>query len=103
MSGTFHHMSLLYSAPQLQQRGSAVGTMRPHDAQGRRGAIVSRPHAPHARPGAAAPQNGHERAGAAPWPCTSKLIARQAAGAALPVSAASIAIPCSRLPGIPMR
>jgi len=44
MSGTFQRMSLLKTAPQLMQAGSALGVMRPHFAQGRRGAFASRPH-----------------------------------------------------------
>jgi hypothetical protein len=46
MRGTFQRMSLLKTAPQLQQLRSAVGVNRPHFRQGRRGADGSRPHRP---------------------------------------------------------
>lgn len=107
--GIFQRISLLKTAPQFQHVRSLLGTIRRHFTQGRRGAVVSRPHEPQNCAAAGALQNGHMRPGGCAAVCTpagdclwSKLIAasRQAA---LPVRAASIAIPCSRLPGIPMR
>jgi hypothetical protein len=56
MSGIFHHMSLVKPAPQFQQTRSLLGTIRSQRAQGRRGAVVSRPHAPQNRSAAGAPQ-----------------------------------------------
>lgn len=46
MSGTFQRKSLLKTAPQFRQAGSAEGVTRPHCGQGRRGADGSRPHRP---------------------------------------------------------
>ncbi|HZB46158.1 MAG TPA: hypothetical protein VE360_12970 [Pyrinomonadaceae bacterium] len=63
MSGIFHHMSLAKPAPQFQQTRSLLGTIRLQRAQGRRGAVVSRPHAPQNRAAAGAPQKGHAREG----------------------------------------
>ena len=109
ISGIFQRMSLLKTVPQFQHARSLLGTIRRHVPQGRRGAVVSRPHEPQNCAAACAPQNGHARPGicAAMWPpagdclCSKLISASRQAG--LPVRAASIAIPCSRLPGIPMR
>ena len=63
MRGTFQRMSLLKTAPQLRQAGSALGVTRPHLGQGRRGAFASRPHCAHSHVPAAsgAPQYGQGR------------------------------------------
>ena len=60
--GIFHHMSLVNPVPQFQHAASPVIDIRPHLRQGRRGAEVSRPHAPQYRPGAGAEQYGQGRA-----------------------------------------
>ena len=59
MTGIFQFKSLLNFKPQLQQTGSLVGTMRLHLEQGRRGAVVSRPHQLQIRVLEVPPQNGH--------------------------------------------
>ncbi len=62
MSGIFHDMSLLNFAPQFQQTGSTVWDIRLHLGQGRRGAVVSRPHQLQICEFVAPPQNGHTTA-----------------------------------------
>ena len=107
--GIFQLISLLKAVPHFGQTRSLLGTICRHRPQGRRGAVVSRPQEPHTCAAADAPQNGHARPGkcAAVRPpagdCLSSKLIPASRQAALPVRAASIAIPCSRLPGIPMR
>jgi hypothetical protein len=59
MTGIFQFKSLLNFAPQFQQTGSRVGTMRLHLEHGRRGAVVSRPHQLQICVLVVPPQNGH--------------------------------------------
>jgi hypothetical protein len=59
--GIFQRISLLKTAPQFQQERSLLGIIRAHLLQGRRGPVVSRPHAPQNCATAGAPQNGHAR------------------------------------------
>src|SRR5688572_17091507 len=68
--GIFQLISLLKAAPHFGQTRSLLGTVCRHRPQGRRGAVVSRPHEPHTCAAADAPQNGHARTGkcAAAWP-----------------------------------
>ncbi len=44
--GIFQRMSLLKAVPQFQHARSPLGTIRRHFPQGRRAAVVSRPHEP---------------------------------------------------------
>jgi hypothetical protein len=59
MTGIFQFKSLLNFEPQLQQTGSLVGIIRLHLEQGRRGAVVSRPHQLQICVLDVPPQNGH--------------------------------------------
>ena len=69
ITGIFHLRSLLGMAPQFQQALSLLGTVLPQDAQGRRGAVVSRPQAPQSRSGAGVVQKGQVRPVDTPVPC----------------------------------
>ena len=89
MSGIFHHMSPVKPAPQFQQTRSRLGTIRLHLAQGRRGAVVSRPHEPQNLSAAGAPQKGHAREGG-----------RAGAGSSLPAAADCLS---SKLIAAPVR
>ena len=59
ITGIFQFKSLLNFVPQFQHTGSWVRAMRLHLGQGRRGAVVSRPHQLQTCVFDAPPQNGH--------------------------------------------
>ena len=61
IKGTFQRISLVNFSPQFEQNVFAVGIIRWHLGQGRRGAVVSSPHVAHRKSGDGAPQNGHVR------------------------------------------
>ena len=83
ITGIFQRRSLLGVAPQFQHACSLLGTILPQDAQGRRAAVVSRPHDAHVLSGAADPQKGHVRT-AAPAPCGASGVAHRAPAGACP-------------------
>ena len=61
--GIFQFRSLLKAAPQFGQTRSLLGTICLQRPQGRRGAVVSRPHELHTCAAAGARQKGHTRPG----------------------------------------